>query len=63
MTDSSNLQRNQTADLDLGWVQQIKVNRNAADRRAASLVNRRGVKKDYQAAWLLKVIESMDLTP
>jgi deoxyribose-phosphate aldolase len=49
-------------DLDLGWVQQIRVNRNAADRRAASLVNRRGVKKEYQAAWLLKAIECMDLT-
>jgi deoxyribose-phosphate aldolase len=43
-------------------VQQIRVNRNAADRRAASLVNRRGVKKEYQAAWLLKAIECMDLT-
>jgi deoxyribose-phosphate aldolase len=62
MTDSSELERNQTVDLDLGWVQQIRVNRNAADRRAASLVNRRGVKKEYQAAWLLKAIECMDLT-
>ena len=62
MTDSSELQRNQTVDFDLGWVQQIRVNRNAADRRAASLVNRRGVKKEYQAAWLLKAIECMDLT-
>jgi deoxyribose-phosphate aldolase len=62
MTDSSELERNQTVGLDLGWVQQIRVNRNAADRRAASLVNRRGVKKEYQAAWLLKAIECMDLT-
>ena len=49
MTDSSELQRNQTVDFDLGWVQQIRENRNAAERRAASLVNRRGVKKEYQA--------------
>ena len=62
MTDSSELERNQTVGLDLGWVQQIRVNRNAADRRAASLVNRRGVKKEFQAAWLLKAIECMDLT-
>ena len=62
MTDSSELQRNQTVALDLGWVQQIRVNRNAADRRAVSLVNRRGVKKEFQAAWLLKAIECMDLT-
>jgi deoxyribose-phosphate aldolase len=62
MNDSSELQRNQAVALDLGWVQQIRVNRNAADRRAASLVNRRGVKKEYQAAWLLKAIECMDLT-
>ncbi len=48
--------------LDLGWVSQIKVNRNATDRRAASLGNRRTVKKEYQAAWLVKAIQCIDLT-
>jgi deoxyribose-phosphate aldolase len=54
--------RNQACALDLGWINQLRVNRAAADRRAASLANRRSVKKEYQAAWLLKAIECIDLT-
>ncbi|MDB5910003.1 MAG: deoC [Massilia sp.] len=54
--------RNEAVGLDLGWVNQIKVNRNAADRRAASLANRRTVKKEYQAAWLVQAIKCIDLT-
>jgi deoxyribose-phosphate aldolase len=62
MTASSTLQRNEAQGLDLGWVNAIKVNRSAADRRAASLVNRRTVKKEYQAAWLIKALQCIDLT-
>lgn len=62
MTHSHAVQRNEDVGLDLGWIHQIKVNRNATDRRAASLVNRRTVKKDYQAAWLIKAIQCIDLT-
>jgi deoxyribose-phosphate aldolase len=54
--------RNEAVGLDLGWVNQIKVNRNASDRRAASLANRRTVKKEYQAAWLIKALQCIDLT-
>ena len=54
--------RNEAVGLDLGWVNQIKVNRNAADRRASSLANRRTVKKEYQAAWLIKALQCIDLT-
>ncbi len=62
MTDMPGLRRNETTDLDLSWINQIKVNRNAAERRAVSLVNRRTVKKEYQAAWLIKAIQCIDLT-
>lgn len=62
MTEHPAFKRNETVGLDLGWVNQIKVNRNASDRRAASLANRRTVKKEYQAAWLVKAIECIDLT-
>jgi deoxyribose-phosphate aldolase len=62
MTLHSAFKRNQAVGLDLGWVNQIKVNRNASDRRAASLANRRTVKKEYQAAWLVKAIQCIDLT-
>lgn len=62
MTHPTDFKRNQTSSLDLGWIKHIKVNRNAAERRAASLLNRRTVKKEYQAAWLLKAIQCIDLT-
>jgi deoxyribose-phosphate aldolase len=62
MTQALDFKRNTAVGLDLGWVNQIKVNRNAADRRAASLANRRTVKKEYQAAWLVQAIKCIDLT-
>jgi deoxyribose-phosphate aldolase len=62
MTQPLDFKRNEAIGLDLGWVNQIKVNRNAADRRAASLANRRTVKKEYQAAWLVQAIKCIDLT-
>ncbi len=62
MTHDSGFKRNEAVALDLGWVNQIKVNRNASDRRAASLANRRTVKKEYQAAWLIKALQCIDLT-
>jgi len=58
----SNLQRNPGVPLDLDWVDDIRVNRSAVERRAATLPTRRTVKKAYQAAWLLKAIACMDLT-
>ena len=62
MSTPAAFKRNEAVGLDLGWVNQVKVNRNASDRRAASLVNRRTVKKEYQAAWLVKAIQCIDLT-
>ena len=62
MTIVENFKRNEAIGLDLGWLNHIHVNKSAADRRAASLANRRTVKKEYQAAWLVKAIELIDLT-
>ncbi len=62
MTHPTDFKRTQAVGLDLSWVNHIKVNRNATDRRASSLNARRTVKKDYQAAWLIKAIQCMDLT-
>ena len=62
MSQPLDFKRNVAMDLDLGLINSLKVNRNAADRRAASLANRRTVKKEYQAAWLVRAIECMDLT-
>src|SRR5712671_1913053 len=48
--------------LDLHWVKDVHVNTSAVERRAQSHVARRTVKKDWQAAWLLRAITCMDLT-
>lgn len=55
-------QRNQGMPLDLDLIKSIRVNRSAVERRAAAMGARRSVKKDWQAAWLLKAITCMDLT-
>jgi deoxyribose-phosphate aldolase len=54
--------RNQGVPFDAGWIDNIRINRSAVERRAATLTTRRTVKKQWQAAWLLKVITCMDLT-
>jgi len=48
--------------LDLDWVQQVRVNTSAVERRTQTHVARRTVKKEWQAAWLLRAITCMDLT-
>src|SRR6201984_2081614 len=53
---------NRGMPLNLDWVQQVRVNTSAGERRAQSHVARRTVKKDWQAAWLLRAITCMDLT-
>ncbi len=53
---------NRAIPLNLDWVEEIQVNTSAVERRAASLGGRRSVKKDWQAAWLLRAIACMDLT-
>lgn len=54
--------RNPGMPLDLGWVREIRVNRSAVERRAATIPTRRTVKKAEQAGWLLRAITLMDLT-
>ena len=48
--------------LRLDWLDEVRINLSAVERRAATLVTRRTVKKDWQAAWLLKAVSCMDLT-
>lgn len=56
------LKRNPGFPLDLDWVARIRMNRSALERRAATIGARRTVKKQWQAAWLLKAITLIDLT-
>jgi len=53
---------NRRMPLNLDWVEEIRVNTSAVERRAATIPARRSVKKEWQAAWLLRAIACMDLT-
>jgi deoxyribose-phosphate aldolase len=54
--------RNNGIPLELGWLKQVQVNKSATERRTATLTARRTVKKQWQAAWLLKALSCIDLT-
>jgi deoxyribose-phosphate aldolase len=56
------LQPNRGTSLNLDWIESVRVNTSAVERRATTLGTRRTVKKDWQIAWLLRAISCMDLT-
>lgn len=58
----ASIKRNEGIPLDLDLIREIRVNRSAVERRAATMGKRRTVKKDWQAAWLLRAISCIDLT-
>jgi deoxyribose-phosphate aldolase len=60
--DGHPLLANRGIPLDLDWVKDVRINTSAVERRAQSHVARRTVKKEWQAAWLLRAISCMDLT-
>jgi deoxyribose-phosphate aldolase len=57
-----NSQRNAGIPLRPEVFEAIQVNLSAVERRAATLPTRRSVKKEYQAAWLVKALTCIDLT-
>ena len=59
---TSNHNRNPGVPLDLDWVMGAHINKSAVERRVATLPLRRTVKKDWQAAWLLRAVTCIDLT-
>jgi len=56
------ISRNPGTPLDLDWVLAAHVNRSAVERRTATIPGRRSIKKDWQAAWLLRAVTCIDLT-
>ncbi len=54
--------RNPGMPFEADWVEEVRVNRSAVERRAATQRTRRTVKKEWQAAWLLRAVTLMDLT-
>ncbi len=55
-------QRNTGTSFKPEWFETAQVNTSAAERRASTLTTRRSVKKEYQAAWLVKALQCIDLT-
>ena len=60
--DGNSLEPNTRIPLNLDWVEEVRVNTSAVERRAATHCTRRTVKKEHQAAWLLRAVACMDLT-
>lgn len=58
----SGIKRNEGTPLDLDLIREIRVNRSAVERRASTMGKRRTVKKEWQAAWLIRAISCIDLT-
>jgi deoxyribose-phosphate aldolase len=56
------VQRNPGMALDVTLLDTIKVNKSAVERRCSAYGSRRSIKKQQQAAWLLKAISLIDLT-
>ncbi|MBW9334814.1 deoxyribose-phosphate aldolase [Herbaspirillum sp. RU 5E] len=54
--------RNSVQPYDAAAFEHLRINLSAAEKRVATLKGRRSVKKDAQAAWLLKAITCIDLT-
>ena len=60
--ESHALKRNEGMPLDVSLLKGIRINRSAVERRTATMTQRRSIKKDWQAAWLLKAVSCIDLT-
>ena len=58
----AHIPRNPGVPFDLERVRAVQVNTSAVERRTATLGKRRSVKKDWQAAWLLRAVSLIDLT-
>lgn len=54
--------RNAGTALNTDWLEGVNVNFSAVERRTSTLLGRRTVKKQWQAAWLLKALSCIDLT-
>ncbi len=58
----NHIPRNDGIPFDADLFKGIHINKSAVERRASTLGKRRSVKKQWQAAWLLKAIGFIDLT-
>ncbi len=57
-----NMEKNYGIDFTYDLIENIKSNKSSIEKRTASMLGRRSIKKQWQAAWLLKAITLLDLT-
>ncbi len=62
VAETHSFERNDGIPFDINYIKGIRVNKSAVERRAATIGTRRSVKKEWQAAWLLRAITCIDLT-
>ncbi len=60
--ESGNYRRNEGLPYDPELFRNIRINKSAIERRTVTIGKRRSVKKEWQAAWLLRAISCIDLT-
>ena len=53
---------NQGTEFHADWLDGIRINKSAVERRTETVTGRRTVKKEWQIAWMLKAISCIDLT-
>ena len=51
---------NPGTELELGWLEKVRVNLPAVKRRAETLGTKRTVKMQWQAAWLCRALTCID---
>ena len=54
--------RNNGMPYNIDWINEVRVNKSAVERRSATMGKRRSIKKEWQAAWLLRAVTCIDLT-
>lgn len=54
--------RNEGTELRLDWLEGVRVDRAAVERRCAGLVASRKLEREWQLAWMLRAITLIDLT-
>ncbi|CAH0557560.1 unnamed protein product [Brassicogethes aeneus] len=56
------LERNPGCELDLGWLNNVRINLNATNQKAKQISSSVNLKNEFRAAWLLKAVTCIDLT-
>ena len=54
--------RNSGLPFDRRWIEDVQINRAAVERRAGELTASRRLTGPWQAAWLIRAVECLDLT-